>query len=56
MEQGNCESCAENGESTPATTRSTNPEWSGYELCAECAAEYNQRAPVNSCKPDGRNA
>lgn len=37
-----CESCNEHY----ATTRSTNPDWSGYNLCAECAAEYDARPPV----------
>lgn len=39
-----CESCHER----PATTHSTNPDWRGYELCAECAAEYDKRPPVES--------
>ena len=45
-----CESCRVIGEWTEATTKSSNPDWSGYNLCEECAAEYNQRPPVNSCK------
>lgn len=43
-----CDSCLEAGIHTPATTHSTNPEWSGYDLCEECAEEYNQRPPINS--------
>ncbi len=38
-----CESCLENSEHKPATTKSVNPEFSGYALCAECAAEYDSR-------------
>lgn len=38
-----CESCHEK----PATTHSTNPDWSGYDLCAECAAEYDKRARIH---------
>ena len=38
-----CESCLVAGEHTPATTRSINPEFAGYDLCAECAAEYDKR-------------
>lgn len=38
-----CESCLVAGEHTPATTYSINPEFSGYDLCAECAAEYDGR-------------
>lgn len=43
-----CESCAVAGEHVAANTTSTNPEWSGYNLCEECAQEYNGRPPVNS--------
>lgn len=46
MTQPMCESCLVAGEHVPATTRSANPDWSGYALCEECAAEYNQRAPL----------
>lgn len=46
-----CESCAENGtHGVPATGHSTNPEWSGYNLCDECQAEYNGRDPVNQAQ------
>lgn len=39
-----CESCAEGGiHGVPATTHSKNPDYSGYNLCAECAAEYDSR-------------
>ena len=41
-----CESCAVAGVDRPATTHSTNPDWSGYDLCDECAAEYDQRPPI----------
>ena len=34
-----CESCNEE----EGTTRSANPGFSGYVLCAECAAEYDSR-------------
>ena len=39
-----CESCAVAGrEVAAATTHSVNPDFSGYNLCAECAAEYDGR-------------
>jgi hypothetical protein len=40
------------GIETPATTHSRNPDYYGYELCEECAAEYDSRAPTqyNSLK------
>lgn len=38
-----CESCLVAGIHTPATTHSRNPDYSGYDLCAECAAEYDSR-------------
>ncbi len=40
-----CESCAaeSSGVRTPATTRSTNPDYAGLALCAECADEYDSR-------------
>jgi hypothetical protein len=40
-----CESCLASiqRQETPATTHSTNPDFSGYDLCAECAAEYDSR-------------
>lgn len=31
------------GDETEATTRSHNPEYSGYDMCAECAREYDAR-------------
>jgi hypothetical protein len=41
-----CESCAHSGQyGVPATTHSINPNWSGYNLCDECAAEYDSRMP-----------
>lgn len=42
-----CESCNEQ----EATTKSTNPDWSGYALCDECAAEYDARPPVGIVQP-----
>lgn len=41
-----CESCLQTGIQTPATTHSVNPDWSGYDLCEECAAEYDSRRPT----------
>jgi superfamily II helicase len=41
-----CESCLVASIKTPATTHSTNPDWAGYELCEECAQEYNNRKPI----------
>ena len=38
-----CESCLENGEHVPATGHCKNPDYSGYNLCDECAAEYDSR-------------
>lgn len=43
-EHGECPSCLTAGQHRPATTRSANAEWAGYELCEECAAEYDSRA------------
>lgn len=44
-----CESCAQNGaHGVPAVGHSRNPEWSGYDLCQECIAEYDNRPPVNN--------
>lgn len=43
-----CESCAVDGRTVPATTRSINPEYSGYVLCEECAAEYDSRIPAQA--------
>ena len=43
-----CESCAVNGERVPAVGHSINPDWSGYNLCASCIAEYDSRPPVNT--------
>jgi hypothetical protein len=47
--QTECESHAVNGEHVPAVGHSSNPDWSGYNLCAECIAEYDRRPAVNSC-------
>jgi len=42
-----CDSHAESGEhGVPATTKSGNPDWSGYDLCDECADEYNSRERI----------
>ena len=38
-----CDSCLESGARVPATGRSTHPDWSGYDLCDECIAEYDGR-------------
>ena len=46
-----CESCRATGRETPATTRSSNPDWSGYVLCAECADEYNARKTIAPKEP-----
>lgn len=43
-----CESCAEGGfYGVPAVGHSSNPEWSGYNLCQECIDEYDRRPPIN---------
>lgn len=41
-----CESCIVAGIHTPATGHSTNPDWSGYNLCDQCQQEYNNREPL----------
>jgi len=46
MEIKLCESCLVGGIEREATTHSKNPDWSGYELCEECAAEYDSREPL----------
>jgi len=43
-----CESCAVAGEHRPATHRSTNPDWSHYVLCADCAQHYDGEPPVGA--------
>lgn len=52
-----CESCLASDPRVEreATTRSTNPDWAGYPLCDECAAEYNSRPPLES-RPDDEAA
>jgi len=40
------ESCAVAGLLRPATTYSVNPDYSGYNLCYECAAGYDSRTPT----------
>lgn len=42
-----CESCLVAGEHVPATGHSANPDWSGYDLCDACRAEYDSRPPVD---------
>ena len=42
-----CESCLMVGIGTPATTHSINLDWSGYNLCDECAEEYNNRESID---------
>lgn len=42
--QTECDSCRVASEHVPAMYRSSNPEFSGYELCAECRDEYDQRS------------
>ena len=41
-----CESCLEAGIHTEATTHSQNPDFSGYDLCEECAKHYDSREPI----------
>lgn len=41
-----CESCLMAGEHTRATCISSSPKWSGYALCAECAAELDNDTDV----------
>ena len=41
-----CEACQAGGIETPAIGNSKNPDWSGYELCEECIAEYDSREPL----------
>lgn len=51
-----CESCLAHGTRIRATTRSVNPEWSGYALCAICAAEYDSRPPTETSADDDEAA
>jgi hypothetical protein len=46
-----CDSCAQAGEIVPATTKSVNPDWEGYDLCEECAREYDSRSPILEADP-----
>lgn len=48
MKNEKCESCLVAGEHVPATTRSVNPDYAGYVLCQECAAEYDSRWLANT--------
>jgi len=50
--QTECDSCRETGIHTPATGHSTNPDWSGYDLCDECRAEYDSRPYEHMSHPD----
>ena len=43
MKTVNCESCSVSGIEVAATTHSVNPDFCGYELCDECATEYDSR-------------
>ena len=43
-----CQSCDIAGIKQEATTHSTNPDWSEYDLCEECAAEYDKRPPIEA--------
>ena len=54
MSQRECESCLEGGLHTAATTQSTHPDWSGYALCADCAAEYDARPRPDDTEEDLR--
>lgn len=36
-----CDACAQDGGHVPATGHSSNPQWSGYELCDECIEHYD---------------
>lgn len=40
----NCDHCEEK----PATTKSTNPSYSGYDLCGDCARELDRREDVQA--------
>ena len=51
-----CESCLVAGEHRPATGRAINPDWSGYDLCDECRAEYDSRiVECESCRVAGEH-
>jgi hypothetical protein len=43
MTHTQCESCVavDSHTSVAATTHSSNTDWSGYQLCDECAAHYD---------------
>jgi hypothetical protein len=49
-----CASCLENSIHTLATTHSINPDFAGYELCNECAAEYDARRPQTQPAQDAQ--
>lgn len=41
-----CDACLDKKIHKPATTKSTHPDFSGYELCQDCAGELNRRKPT----------
>jgi hypothetical protein len=41
-----CDACLFNKIHTPATTKSTHPDFHGWELCESCAQELNKRKPT----------
>ena len=41
-----CDGCLFKKIHRPATTKSTNPDFAGWELCEECADELNERPPT----------
>ncbi len=55
VETGECPSCAVANLHTPATTKTHNPDFQGYQYCEECAAEYDARVgTVVPITPPGR--
>jgi hypothetical protein len=38
-----CDACWDRKIHKPATTKSTNPDYAGYELCEECAEKFNKQ-------------
>ena len=45
-----CERCLESDIQTPATTQSSNLDYSAYALCEACAAEYDSRQPTQALR------
>ncbi len=41
-----CDVCLDEKIHKPATTKSTNPDFAGYELCEECAEKLDKREPT----------